>query len=38
MTMQLARDALPAAEDAPPPGDAPEELIQAVLRARSRDR
>ena len=36
-TMQLARAAFAAAEDAPPPGDAPEELIQAILRARSRD-
>ena len=36
-TMQLARTALAPAEDAPPPSDAPEELIQAILRARSRD-
>ena len=35
-TMQLARAAFPAPEDAPPPGDAPEELIQAILCARSR--
>ena len=26
-----------AAEDAPPPADAPEELVQAILRARSRN-
>jgi anti-sigma factor RsiW len=37
-TMQLARDAFPSAEDAPPPSDAPEELIQAILRSRSRDK
>jgi anti-sigma factor RsiW len=36
-TMQFARDAFPAPEDAPPPSDAPEELIRANLRARSRD-
>ena len=36
-TIQLARAAFAAAEDAPPPSDAPEELIQAILRARSRD-
>ena len=36
-TMQLARAALAAAEDPPPPSDAPEALIQAILRARSRD-
>jgi anti-sigma factor RsiW len=36
-TMQLARVAFAAAEDALPPSDAPEELIQAILRARSRD-
>ena len=35
-TMQLARAAFPAPEDSPPPSDAPEELIQAILRARSR--
>jgi len=35
-TIQLARATLPAPEDAPPPGDAPEELIQAILCARSR--
>ena len=34
-TMRLARAAFPAAEEAPPPRDAPEELIQAILRARS---
>jgi anti-sigma factor RsiW len=33
-TMQLEQAAF--AEDAPPPADAPEELIQAILRARSR--
>jgi anti-sigma factor RsiW len=36
-TMQLARAAFAAAEDPPPPSDAPEELIQAVIRARSWD-
>ena len=36
-TMQLAGTAFAAAEDAPSPSDAPEELIQAILRARSRD-
>ena len=36
-TMQLAQTAFAAAEDAPPPSDAPEELIQAVIRARSWD-
>jgi anti-sigma factor RsiW len=36
-TMQLAQAGFAAAEDAPPPSDAPEELIQAILRARSRD-
>ena len=35
-TMQAARTAFATAEDAPPPGDAPEELIRAILRARSR--
>ena len=34
-TIQLEKDAFPAPEDAPPPADAPEELIQAILRARS---
>jgi hypothetical protein len=37
-TIQLARAAFAAAEDAPPPRDAPEELIQAVVCARSRDK
>jgi anti-sigma factor RsiW len=36
-TMQMARDAFAAAEDTPPPSDAPEELIQAILRASSWD-
>jgi anti-sigma factor RsiW len=35
-TMQLERAAYAAAEAAPPPADAPEELIQAILKARSR--
>jgi anti-sigma factor RsiW len=35
-TIQLEQAAYSAPEDALPPGDAPEELIQAVLRARSR--
>jgi anti-sigma factor RsiW len=35
-TIQLERAAFPAPEDAPPPADAPEELVQAILRARSR--
>jgi anti-sigma factor RsiW len=35
-TIQLERAALAAPEDAPPPADAPEELVQAILRARSR--
>jgi anti-sigma factor RsiW len=35
-TIQLERAALATAEDAPPPADAPEELVQAILRARSR--
>jgi anti-sigma factor RsiW len=34
-TIQLGQSAFSAPEDAPPPADAPEELIQAVLRARS---
>ena len=36
-TMQWEQTAMAAAEDAPPPADAPEELVQAILRARSRD-
>jgi anti-sigma factor RsiW len=35
-TMQLAQAALSIPEDAPPPAEAPEELIQAILRARPR--
>src|SRR5262245_18213997 len=35
-TIQLEHVALAAPEDAPPPGDAPEELIQAILPARPR--
>ena len=35
-TIQLERAAFAAREDASPAGDAPEELIQAILRARSR--
>ena len=35
-TIQLEQAAYSASEDAPPPADAPEELIQAILRARSR--
>ena len=35
-TMQLAQAALFIPEDAPPPVEAPEELIQAILRARPR--
>jgi anti-sigma factor RsiW len=35
-TIQLEKDAFSVAEDAPPPADAPEELIQAILRARPR--
>ncbi len=35
-TVQLEQTALSTAEDGPPPADAPEELIQAILRARSR--
>ena len=35
-TIQLEQDAFSTAEDAPPPADAPEELVQAILRARSR--
>ena len=36
MTIQLEQAAFAAAEDAPPPADAPEELIRAILQARSR--
>ena len=35
-TIQLEQAAYSASQDAPPPTDAPEELIQAILRARSR--
>jgi anti-sigma factor RsiW len=35
-TMQLGQAAFAPAEDAPPPADAPEELIQAILLARLR--
>ncbi len=35
-TIQLELAALSASEDAPPPADAPEELIQAILQARGR--
>jgi anti-sigma factor RsiW len=35
-TIRLEQAALSAVEDAPPPAEAPEELIQAILRARPR--
>jgi anti-sigma factor RsiW len=35
-TIRLEQAAFSAPEDALPPADAPEELIQAILRARSR--
>jgi anti-sigma factor RsiW len=35
-TMELERAAFAVAENAPPPAEAPEELIQAILRARPR--
>jgi len=35
-TIQLEKAAFSAGDDAPPPADAPEELIQAILQARSR--
>jgi anti-sigma factor RsiW len=35
-TIQLEQAAFAASENAPPPADAPEELIQAILRARPR--
>ena len=35
-TIQLERAAFPAPEDAPLPADAPEELVQAILRTRQR--
>ena len=34
-TIRLEQAAYSIPEDAPPPADAPEELIQAILRARS---
>ena len=34
-TIQLEQAAFSAPDDAPPPANAPEELIQAILRARS---
>ena len=34
-TIQLEQAAFSVPADAPPPADAPEELIQAILRARS---
>jgi anti-sigma factor RsiW len=36
-TILLERASATQTPDAPPPADAPEELIQAILRARSRD-
>ena len=36
-TIRLEQAAYSTPKDAPPPADAPEELIQAILRARSRD-
>ena len=33
-TILLAKAAFSASEDDPPPADAPEELVQAILRAR----
>jgi anti-sigma factor RsiW len=35
-TIRLEQAAYSAPQDAPPPADAPEELIAAILRARSR--
>lgn len=35
-TILLERAAFLASEDAPPPSDAPEELVQAILHARRR--
>ena len=35
-TIQLEQSAFSAPEDAPPPADVAEELVQAILRARSR--
>ena len=36
-TMQLEQGAFSGAKDAPPPAEAPEELIRAILLARSRN-
>jgi anti-sigma factor RsiW len=35
-TILLAKTAFAASEESPPPADAPEELIRAILQARSR--
>jgi anti-sigma factor RsiW len=35
-TIELEKIAFTVSEDTPPPADAPEELIQAILRARPR--
>ena len=35
-TIQMEKAAFSSPENAPPPADAPEELIQAILRARPR--
>lgn len=35
-TIHLEKEAICPSDTAPPPGDAPEELIQAILRARPR--
>jgi len=35
-TIELEQAAFSAPEDAPPPAEAPEELVQAILHARSR--
>ena len=35
-TIELEQAAFTASQDEPPPADAPEELIQAILHARSR--
>ena len=35
-TIELEQAAFSAPEDAPPPAEAPEELVQAILRSRSR--
>ena len=35
-TIELEQAAFSDPEDAPPPAEAPEELVQAILRARSR--